>query len=127
VSPAALLAHLRGLGAHVAIVEGKLRCLAPAGTLTPELIATMLAHKAALLAVLRKEAAREAAGRWGWDFPSPPAPCTPEAIAWLRDLPRCRYPGCTLKRAAVMEWWPYCFEHAGDGSSNAIGQGGGQP
>jgi hypothetical protein len=55
----------------------------------------------------------------GDDYPPPPTPGTPEAIAWLRDLPRCHRPGCTLKRAAVLEWWPYCFEHAGDDSPGA--------
>jgi hypothetical protein len=56
VTPAALLAHLRGQGVHLALVEGELLCRLPAEALTPDLLATIRAHHADLIEALRLEA-----------------------------------------------------------------------
>lgn len=69
---AELLAHLRERGVRVATIEDgtRLRYDAPKGVVTPELLALLVLHKSAMLALLAKEEA-----------PAPPDPFHEEAPA----------------------------------------------
>src|SRR5437762_13407508 len=79
VTAAALLAYLERLGVRVAIDGARLRLDAPAGTLTPDLLATLAAHKPALLGLLATPA-DTASGQ-----PRNEATFLPVAIRWARE------------------------------------------
>jgi hypothetical protein len=104
VTPAALLAHLRGLGVHLALVEGQLLCRFPAGALTPDLLAAIRAHHADLIAALRLEADPQPSGAPGDAAPpaSPPAAshCADCGAGLAGSFERCH--DCATR--AVEDW-----------------------
>jgi tubulysin polyketide synthase-like protein len=67
MKPSDLLTELHSRGVTVSLNGERLHVDAPAGTLTPDLRAALVAHKSALLTLLRVEALKAAAGpevRW---------------------------------------------------------------
>ena len=92
MSPAeVLLCELRSRGVIVSAIGGRLRWKAPAGTMTPELIAQAQAHKTELLALLGAEEAK---------------------IAWRTEAMRAKSTGRGLPRTIADEPIPadgkYC-------------------
>ncbi len=57
MKPADLLERLQGLDARLTVEDGRLRCNAPKGALTPELRAAMTRHKEELLELVRNSTA----------------------------------------------------------------------
>lgn len=95
MTTATLFAALRERGVNLAAIGGRLRVDAPRGVLTPELRATLSAHKAEMLAMLA---------------PTPPEsePCEhvtdPEPAAWYRENPHLTCARCWL--AGRKSLWP---------------------
>lgn len=68
-----LLRELHRRGVRLTAHEGRLRCEAPRGTITPDLVEAMRQHKAAVLAILQGaevEAGPEWRPRLGESFPA---------------------------------------------------------